>query len=76
MLLFALLEIGRGALPPANPDVGPTPRSLWQKCGTLAKMVTSTKFRDDRSRGFLYLPARKFQPVTTFAESTISATGC
>jgi hypothetical protein len=42
----------------------------------LAKMVTGTKFRDDRSRGLLYLRARKFEPVTTFAESTISATGC
>ena len=31
-------------------------------------MVTGTKFRDDRSRGLLYLRARKFEPVTTFAE--------
>ena len=37
----------------------------------LAKMVTGTKFRGDRSRGLLYLRARKFEPVTTFAESTI-----
>src|SRR5271156_306020 len=27
-------------------------------------MVTGTKFRGDRSRGFLYLPTRKFEPVT------------
>ena len=39
-------------------------------------MVTGTKFRDDRSRGLLYLRARKFEPVTTFADPTISATGC
>jgi len=38
-------------------------------------MVTGTKFRDSRSRGLLYFGARKFEPVTTFAESTISATG-
>jgi hypothetical protein len=34
-----------------------------------AKMVTGTKFREDRSRGCLYLRARKFEPVTTFAEN-------
>jgi hypothetical protein len=48
--------------------------SLRQKCGAPARMVTGTKFRDDRSRLFLYLAARKFEPVTIFAESTISAT--
>src|ERR1017187_1513178 len=37
-----------------------------------AKMVTGTKCRDDRSRGCLDLRARQFEPVTTFAESTIS----
>jgi hypothetical protein len=42
--------------------------SLWWKFRGLAKMVTGTKFRDDRSRGLLYLRARKFEPVTTFAE--------
>jgi len=38
--------------------------------------VTGTKFRDDRSRGLLWLGARKFEPVTTFAEPTISDAGC
>ena len=39
----------------------------------LAKMVTGAKFRGDRSRGFLYLRALKFEPVTPFAEGILSA---
>ena len=34
-------------------------------------MVTGTKFRVGRSRGFWRLRARKFEPVTTFAEPAI-----
>jgi hypothetical protein len=42
--------------------------SLAPRCRSLAKMVTGTKFRDDQSTSLSNLPARKFEPVTTFAE--------
>jgi hypothetical protein len=38
-------------------------------------MVTGTKFRDDRPRNRGHLPARKFEPVTTFAEPAILLNG-
>jgi len=42
---------------------------------SLAKMVTGTKFRAERSLVLLCLHARKIEPVTTFAEPAISSTG-
>jgi hypothetical protein len=45
---------------------------LWQNFRRLAKMVTGTKFRIHRSRFLVGLRARKFEPVTTFAELAIS----